>query len=554
MLTVTDRGQQGFFEASWCANLLPGGSIYSLLSEHGHRIVSDEDFADCYAERAGRPSSPPSLLAKVMLLAYRDGLSDERAMDALRFDLRWKIALDLPIDHPGFHATSLVRFRARLLLHGRERLVFERSLELAKELGLIEEPTEQIVDSTPLLGAAAVQDTVSLVRSGVRKLLDAVKSCDQQAAGELESGLRFDYARPSEKPDGDWSDREARQALLSDVATDAERALQAVEREDELASEEAVAEAAKLLREIVGQEFEVSDDEVPRVRRGRRTRQVLSAHDPEMRHGRKTAAKPFTGYKLHAAAAAEAPLLTSICVSPGSEHDGQHAATLIDQEPEERRPERVIGDTAYGNVETREQLEDRSVEVLAPVDTTSPKDGTFPKDAFAIDLEAGTVTCPRGETARMQRPDPRGERLARFSAQGMRAMPAQRAVCARRSADDPHQPPRGSPPGGDARATRSRRARAPLPRPTPHRAPARADRPSLPRAAGSLLRSSKSDAAGRVDGGVGQSAPDWGRPARRGSLRGAVASRNAAKSATVGRPRPGAECATRSRLSQRSRR
>jgi len=414
MLTVTDRGQQGFFDASWCANLLPGGSIYSLLSEHGHRIVSDEDFADCYAERAGRPSIPPSLLAKVMLLAYRDGLSDERAMDALRFDLRWKIALDLPIDHPGFHATSLVRFRARLLLHGRERLVFERSLELAKELGLIEEPTEQIVDSTPLLGAAAVQDTVSLVRSGVRKLLDAVKSCDQQAAGELESGLRFDYARPSEKPDGDWSDREARQALLSDVATDAERALQAVEREDELASEEAVAEAAKLLREIVGQEFEVSDDEVPRVRRGRRTRQVLSAHDPEMRHGRKTAAKPFTGYKLHAAAAAEAPLLTSICVSPGSEHDGQHAATLIDQEPEERRPERVIGDTAYGNVETREQLEDRSVEVLAPVDTTSPKDGTFPKDAFAIDLEAGTVTCPRGETARMQRPDPRGERLARF--------------------------------------------------------------------------------------------------------------------------------------------
>jgi transposase len=63
--------------------------------------VHDEDFADCYSEHHGRPSIPPSLLARVLLLAYRDGLSDERAMEAVRFDLRWKIALDLPIDHPG---------------------------------------------------------------------------------------------------------------------------------------------------------------------------------------------------------------------------------------------------------------------------------------------------------------------------------------------------------------------------------------------------------------------------------------------------------------------
>jgi transposase len=118
MLTVRDR-QQGLFDAGWCRELLPEASIYALLAEHGDRIVRDEDFADCYSECHGRPSIPPSLLAKVLLLAYRDGLSDERAMQAVRFDLRWKVAVDLPVDHPGFHATSLVRFRARLLLHGK---------------------------------------------------------------------------------------------------------------------------------------------------------------------------------------------------------------------------------------------------------------------------------------------------------------------------------------------------------------------------------------------------------------------------------------------------
>ena len=111
MLSVADR-QQGFFDVAWCSDLLPEGSIYALLAEHGDRIVRDEDFAECYSSSQGRPSIPPSLLAKVLLLAYRDGLSDERAMDAVRFDLRFKMALDLPVDHPGFHASSLVRFRA----------------------------------------------------------------------------------------------------------------------------------------------------------------------------------------------------------------------------------------------------------------------------------------------------------------------------------------------------------------------------------------------------------------------------------------------------------
>ena len=417
MLSTADR-QQGFFDAAWCSDLLPEGSIYSLLAEHGDRIVCDEDFAECYSSSQGRPSIPPSVLAKVLLLAYRDGLSDERAMDAVRFDLRFKVALDLPVDHPGFHASSLVRFRARLLLHGKERLVFERSLELASELGLISGQTEQILDSTPMLGAAAVQDTATLVRSGVRKLIDAVNVADRESADGLCSGLRFDYSEPRRKPAGDWQDRATRMELLGEVAIDATRALGAVEQDDELIEDERVATATRLLREIVGQEFEPADEERPRPR-GRRGRQIISAQDPEMRHGRTSAARPFTGYKLHAAVDAQAPLVTSVALSPGNEHDGQHAAALVDQQPEERRPRRVIGDTAYGNIEAREELAERKVAVLAPVHSTSPKDGTIAKEEFRIDLDADTVTCPQGRTVPIYKPRPNrprqsDTRIARF--------------------------------------------------------------------------------------------------------------------------------------------
>jgi len=65
MLRAADR-QQGFFDAAWCADLLPADSFYVLLAEHGDRIVRDEDFADCYSETQGRPSIPPSLLSKVL--------------------------------------------------------------------------------------------------------------------------------------------------------------------------------------------------------------------------------------------------------------------------------------------------------------------------------------------------------------------------------------------------------------------------------------------------------------------------------------------------------
>jgi hypothetical protein len=138
-------------------------------------------------------------------------------MEALRFDPRWKVALDLPIDHPGFHATSLVKFRARLLLHGKERIVFERSLALATELRLLEGSVEQIVDSTPMLGAA-----------------------------------------PRQKPPADWHDKTAREAMLVDVATDAQRALRAVEQHSELMAEDTI---GGLLGEIVGQEFEHAEDD-----------------------------------------------------------------------------------------------------------------------------------------------------------------------------------------------------------------------------------------------------------------------------------------------------
>jgi Transposase DDE domain/Transposase domain (DUF772) len=398
-MLATQSSQVGMFDAAVLVRPLPEGSFFALLAEHGDRIVRDGDFAECYSSRMGRPSIPPALLAKVMLLQHRTGASDEQAMESVAWDLRWKVALGLPVDHQGWHPTSLTKYRARLLLHKKEGLALENTLRLAEELGMLEGTAEQIIDSTPMLGAAATQDTVRLVRHGVRKLIDAVRTADGDAGETLDDGLEFDYERPGEKPDCRWREKAERERMLTRVAQDAERALEAVEQADGLLEDELVKAAHDLLRELIGQDFEIDQDGVPRLHRGTRSDRIISTVDTEMRHGRKSSQQRFDGYKLSAAASTGSePLILAVHVSPAGETDGPQAKHLIDSQPPTQRPERILGDTAYGNGPVRAELADRDVEVLAPVPEGMIVADRIGKREFDIELDAGTITCPAGHT------------------------------------------------------------------------------------------------------------------------------------------------------------
>jgi len=138
--------------------IVPENSLYYGLSQ-ANDIFTDELFADAYSF-SGRPSIPPSRLIKVLLLQFYDKVSDREAENRARYDLRWKVALGLSIGESGFDYCALSRFRARLLLHKKERTAFEEILGAAIDKGLLPgNCAKQVVDSTYVLGAGAVQDT-----------------------------------------------------------------------------------------------------------------------------------------------------------------------------------------------------------------------------------------------------------------------------------------------------------------------------------------------------------------------------------------------------------
>jgi hypothetical protein len=142
---------------------------------------------------------------------------------------------------------------------------------------------------------------------------------------------------------------------------------------------------------------------------------LISVVDPEMRHGRKSQSQRFDGFKLSAAVTnTPQPLITAVDVAPATAQDGPQAKHLIDVQPPERRPRRVLGDTAYGIGPVRAELAERDVDVLAPLAPGSAKPGRFGKRDFRIDPSVGIVICPAGETATI-RTDPSGARRARFA-------------------------------------------------------------------------------------------------------------------------------------------
>lgn len=381
--------------------IVPADSFYGRFARVAPQLVTDDTFTRCYGSK-GRPSVSPALLTKVLLLALHDGCSDRRAIEHMRLHLGWKLALGLPLDDPGCHPTTLTVFRARLVLHEMDRQLFTDVVRRAVEAGLLAKNAVQLVDSSAILGAGAVQDTYTLLRKALQRV---VRAGQKQLPDELRP--RLERYVEGKKAEIDWDDADARREELGRLVADARAALAALpategEPEDEEARRAQLARA--LLEQVLSQDVEDGEDGRAQLRQGVARERVPSITDPDMRHGRKSAAHKWTGYKQHITTDPETELVTAVAVSPASTGDGAVLADLLAQQQEARlAPAQVVGDQAYGGGKLREELGQQGVEVVAKVAPIHNGE-YFSKDAFTIDLEGGTVRCPAGHSVSIPSP------------------------------------------------------------------------------------------------------------------------------------------------------
>jgi len=336
-----------------------------------------------------------------MVLQRLQGLSDREAVDAFAFDMRWKYAAGaLEYDHRSFVHTVLVDMRARLRGSKRPNRIFDKVLEIAKQAGLV--GRKRVLDSTALYDAVATQDTVTMIRSSIRLLL---KAAPEQLVAKLRSALgRKDDYLGAGKPVCDWDDGAAREALVDALARDAQSVLSVLEGR-RLSAE--VKQAGELVATIVGQDLEQKQDGTFVIARRVSPDRVISTVDSEARHGHKTSARGFDGYKGHLAVDPDSEIVVMTEVTAGNVGDAAAAPALLTEAFEHAQAigqkAEIYGDSSYGAASVVERIEAAGAEVVVKVQAPSARKGMFSQDDFHIYLNAETAVCPNGVVATLLR-------------------------------------------------------------------------------------------------------------------------------------------------------
>ena len=220
--------QRSLFSALYLPHRVCPDSFYGRMGAMQTNLYRDDDLGHMYCKENGRPTLSPSRLSGMTLLQFFTGVSDDEAVKRSMYDLRWRVALDLPLDCAGFHPSSLSVFRKRLIENGEERYAFDRSTEAGRKAGFIPGKVTLLTDTTDVKGAGAVQDTYTLLRKGVRKLL---KALDYNVPGrrrglsQQTQELVKTYVDQDRKTEIDWSDPQAQAEHLKVLVDDVEATL-----------------------------------------------------------------------------------------------------------------------------------------------------------------------------------------------------------------------------------------------------------------------------------------------------------------------------------------
>lgn len=407
--------QLGLFEAdNLYLDFIGRDTFYGFLASKRGQLFRDDEFAALYVLDNGRPSVAPSLLATALLLQSYDGVSDEEAKERADFDLRWKVALGIAVEDRPFAKSTLQVFRAQLILHEQVLALFKKSLTVARQTGYFKgHKIKAVLDTSNILGRGAVKDTYNLLADGIIKLSRVLAELSEE---NIESwAIRNDLSRytgtSSLKGEAniDWEDAKARRQFLNGIVSDADRLLEMARRAlttfiPESPKHKKLSEAAELLSQLLLQDVE-RKPEGASIKEGVSPDRVISVHDPEMRHGRKSKAKRFDGHKAAIAVDPESQLITAAAVLAGNAPDNEQALQLVEQSEENAQVEveETIGDCAYGDGTTRQEFADAGRKLVAKV-PARPNSAQIPKEDFRIDLEHKTCTCPAGHECQTLEP------------------------------------------------------------------------------------------------------------------------------------------------------
>lgn len=395
--------------------------LWAFLRKHRHVLLDEEirnELATLYDDSpGGRPPEPPERLALAMLLQAAFDVADHEVPTLTAVDRRWQMVLDcLGADSPAFSQGTVFNFRERARNSGFMRHWLDKTITIARETkGFSHKRLRALFDSSPLTGAGRVEDTFNLLGRAIVQVVQVAAVVRGRSPDEVAQELDLPIVTSSSIKaalDVDWRQPEARSEALNDLIAQFRRVeewLSSVFDEGALASPP-LSEPIDTVRRIVEQDTEPEPDPQPpgppsphskrRIRqtdtqRGGRQDRLISVTDRDMRHGRKSKSKGFSGYKRHVAIDGDVPgLICAVEVQPANCREYAAAGPLLEQLAE-RQLEVVELHIDRGYLPAPEIVRLHEIGLKIVTKPPTPRSSErFGKNDFNLDFEARTATCP----------------------------------------------------------------------------------------------------------------------------------------------------------------
>lgn len=381
--------------------------LFLFLRQIRHSLF-DQEFQQELASKLFKDSTmglcpvPPAQLALFMILQAYTGVSDDEGLEAMVMDRRWQLVLDcLDCEQAPFGKGTLVRFRAAIIAEGCDRSLVERTIEMASQTkGYNSSSLRVALDSSPLWGAARVEDTYNLLGHALKKSLQIIakKSTQDFERVAVEAGAEI-IANSSLKAalDLDWDDPSARELALTTILEALERVEAWVPKQSYLEPmtielvEKSLADAFLIEK----QDVEVGENGCPKLRRGVAPNRRITIEDDQMRHGRKSRSQRFDGYKRHVVKDLDLGIVRAVGITPANLPEATVTEALaLDLESQQVTLAELHIDRAYL---TSHWVKERSPELKIICKSWRVRNGQyFDKTAFNLDWEHHLIRCPNG--------------------------------------------------------------------------------------------------------------------------------------------------------------
>jgi transposase len=357
-----------------------------------------------YDQVMGRPEIDPVFLTAVTILQMMERLPDRQAIMACLYDMRWRLALDIPEDWAGIDPSTLVNFRHRLAKHKLAKLALESGLAAMRSAGYLRQHGAVRIDSTHVLAQVARMSRLECVRETLRLALDFLAAFGGSAGWEPWFS-RYTERNPQELKNASVerlrSTQEQAGRDARDVLVKAKTLGEAVIKSEPVA----------MLQRVFDEQFQIIQEGGPQQRPAALSGAVNNPHDPDAQWSTKgTLGKTgWVGYKLQLCETAPEStrqpgepteaVITAVITQPAitSDHGSLSSVITAHEQNGQAKPKEAFADAGYISAPALENAHTDGYALTGPIGAPPHSGERFGSDAFVVDIPNRKATCPNGK-------------------------------------------------------------------------------------------------------------------------------------------------------------